>query len=371
MDATMIDFDKRLNELGAHLQEASGSPLWLQRNFMEPRVNYVLRDLIKPGWTAFDVGANFGGLTVTMSRLVGPKGMVCGFEANPVIAAKCQRELLRSGAFNTQLYQGAIYKKSGSFIDLYLSENAVADSIYRKTDRSVSVQTIALDDFVAQTHLNPRFVKMDIEGAEFDALKGFEGTMSSQHPILILEQTPPDGQCMEFLFHLGYEAIDLQNYKAVCKPDDIVEGTVVTDLLYYQKDQIAGTAYANDLSSIQVETLISADFNWRDELYYCSRSMELLPGRYIAEVIFDATGDSNTMCGFWTDNDTDPIMRVHASSSSLVGFARHMVFDVSHGHTHFFFQFLDHPDHSVAIQEIRIDRIDAFTAHRPLYQVAT
>ncbi|MEI6685725.1 MAG: hypothetical protein WCN64_06290, partial [Planctomycetota bacterium] len=60
-------------------------PAWYQPIASEPGVQLILRDLIKPGDTCLDVGAFQGDLTLVMSRLVGPKGQIVTFEANPLI----------------------------------------------------------------------------------------------------------------------------------------------------------------------------------------------------------------------------------------------------------------------------------------------
>ena len=328
-----------------------------------------MRDIVQPGITAFDVGANFGGLTVTLSRLVGPKGVVCGFEANPLIAAKCQREMLRSGAYNTQLYQGAIYRRSGESIELFVSDNAVSDSIYRKTGNSIRVQTIALDDFVSRTRLTPSFVKMDIEGAEADALFGFERTIDLNHPTLILEHTPPDDTCLNFLLGKGYRAIDLQNYRPVATGADIVDGTVVTDILYARPERLIGTPYEGEMNPVHEATLSADDFTWISDQYYRSKSLDLKRGRYIACLGFEATGDSNTLCGVWADRANAQIMRVHASSSALARFAKDVVFDCPGDPVHLFFQFLDRADPSLAINQIEIWRMPCFDPHREAFSI--
>jgi hypothetical protein len=76
---------RQVGEIGVQVY---ADPEWLRPNYTEPQVLYPLRDLIKPGQTAFDVGANFGFLSVAMSRRAGPRGAVCAFEANPQIAKR-------------------------------------------------------------------------------------------------------------------------------------------------------------------------------------------------------------------------------------------------------------------------------------------
>lgn len=54
----------------------------------EPQVLYLLRDLIKPGQPVFDVGANFGFLSIAMSHRAGPRspGKTEGNHAYPLWA---------------------------------------------------------------------------------------------------------------------------------------------------------------------------------------------------------------------------------------------------------------------------------------------
>ena len=352
--------DERAAHLETVVEEGLGNPSWLSVNYTEPRVNYALQDLVKAGSVAYDVGANFGGISLTLSRLTGPRGIVCSFEANPVIAAKCQRAFTRSGSSNCHLYQAAIYRESGKDVTLYLSDNEVADSIYRKTDRSIVVKTISLDDFSMRFKFTPDIVKMDIEGAEYDALCGFEKTLDFCKPTLILEHTPPDTGCMEFLFSKGYSAIDLQNYRRIKSPADILSDTIVTDVLYATPERLLGTPYAGELELGEEFVLTSEDFQWTDEMHLRSKSVDLPPGRYVGTLEFSATGESNTMLGIRHDTYIDAIMRVHASSSALVGFARNIVFDTGGGNVHVFFDFLDSADSSLKIEAVSIRRVNSF-----------
>lgn len=46
-------------------------------------VQLCIKDFLKEGDCAFDVGANIGALSISMSRIVGEKGSVHSFEPNP------------------------------------------------------------------------------------------------------------------------------------------------------------------------------------------------------------------------------------------------------------------------------------------------
>jgi hypothetical protein len=139
---------KKLRTLGAllknlHIQENSprsdalsfsSSPWYggLQPNIdAEIPIQICLKDLCKPGNTVFDVGANIGALTMICSRLVGPKGCVCAFEASPNTVEKLQSNMIRQGCANVMIFDRAVYSRSNVALDFFIiGEGSQADSLY-------------------------------------------------------------------------------------------------------------------------------------------------------------------------------------------------------------------------------------------------
>lgn len=104
---------------------------WYQPNYWEPTVTLAMRDLCLPGDVVFDVGANTGALSVIMSRLVGPRGVVCSFEASPRIVDKTQYNLVVNGCSNVQVYQKAIFRKSNEILTLWAGTD-LNDTLHEK-----------------------------------------------------------------------------------------------------------------------------------------------------------------------------------------------------------------------------------------------
>jgi len=51
-----------------------------------PKVNVrFFRQLVQPGWSILDIGANMGAHTIALARLVGPTGKVLSFEPQRII----------------------------------------------------------------------------------------------------------------------------------------------------------------------------------------------------------------------------------------------------------------------------------------------
>jgi FkbM family methyltransferase len=371
-DEDLSDVLSRLAKLEGQFRALAGNvhaaPGWAHPNYTEPQVLHPLRDLIKPGQTAFDVGANFGFLSLAMSRRAGPRGAVCAFEANPEIARRCQAALVRAGCGNTQVISAAVYHTSRQRLLLYLSENMVADSVARKiSDRSIEVGTLALDDFVEDTALAPDFVKMDVEGAEFDVLCGFRRTLDRHSPILILEQQPGDDRCFRLLRERGYAALELRSYETIDNFSEIPEGIVVSDILYARPGQLDGTPYAAPILKIEECELGPDAFGWTSErMHETIAPINLRVSRYLIEAEFSARANVELKCGVAVD--AVPIMQYHGLAGSLGRLARYWVVAVERdGPVSLFFHFPRQPDPTLSITRIKINRLPGFDGSAPLF----
>jgi FkbM family methyltransferase len=132
---------------------------------------------IRPGMTVADVGANIGVNTALFADLVGPQGAVHAFEPEPENFARLRNAL--GDRANVTLMQAAVADASGERT-LYLSPDLNVDHrLYDPGDgrRGVATRSIALDD-----HFPPEqpvgFVKIDIQGAECQALGGMRRVLA-------------------------------------------------------------------------------------------------------------------------------------------------------------------------------------------------
>jgi FkbM family methyltransferase len=358
-----LNIDDKLNSVTLY-----GIAPWYQENLWEPTVQIALRDLCKPGDVVFDVGANFAGLTTVMSRMVGPRGVVCAFEASPRIVDKTQRNLVLSGCHNTQLFHQAVYHTSSETVKIYLGSH-LNDSIYSEhgTGSTYEVKTIALDDFVRQTNLVPNLLKMDIEGAEFDALQGFVETLKTAKPHLILETQREDTRCLDFLRDLGYIAIDLNTYREVKTVDDYPLGVDIRNNLYIHGDRLAETPYQPPFRFEKQTTINSADFQQeKDGSAHLKQLINLPKGRYLIDMDFQATGMTNDlMCGIKVNNKV--IFRYHAYSQLLASSYRDWVINLSEeASINIYFEFQHgSQDQTLKISGATITRIGDFDQQPP------
>ncbi|MFM7573931.1 MAG: FkbM family methyltransferase [Snowella sp.] len=355
----LISVDQKNDQRMTNVMSFGVSP-WYEENLWEPTVQIILRDLCKSGDIVFDVGANFAGLTTVMSRIVGPKGVVCAFEASPRIIDKTQRNLVLSGCNNVQLFHNAVYHTSGKKVKIFLGDH-LNDSIYSEygEDSSYEVKTLALDDFIATTQIIPNLVKMDIEGAEFDALKGFVKTLKTAKPHLILETQREDTRCLDFLRDLGYSAIDLNTYQEITVIDDYPLGANIRNNLYIHRDRHLDTPYHLPFHFQEYKVLSEKHFNQQaDGSTFLNEPLVLEAGRYVMDVDFTALGiDNEMMCGVKSEGVT--IFQYHAYSHLLASSYRDWIIDLAEtASITIYFQFQNGTrDDSFVIKGARINKI--------------
>ncbi|MCF4967329.1 FkbM family methyltransferase [Nostoc sp. CMAA1605] len=354
----------QLNDAVARdVQGLFGVSYWYEGNLWEPTVQIALRDLCKPGDVVFDVGANFGGLTSVMSRMVGPKGVVCAFEASPRIIDKCQRNLVLNGCNNVQIYNVAVYSKSNEKVPIYLGGH-LNDSIYSSNDTDVAafnVSTVALDDFIHFTGLVPNLIKMDIEGAEFDAIQGMSHTLVNIKPHLILETQPQDTKCLSFLREKGYVAIDLNNYHEVKSSNDYPDGVAIRNNLYIHQDRLSETLYKPPFIFHEISSFSQEDFTSSDNLISLKSPINLDKGRYLIDIDFSAKGiDNEMMCGVKMGDTV--IFRYHAYTSFLAQSYRDWIVNLTESsEINLYFEFLNGTfDDTFLINQAKIFRIAEF-----------
>lgn len=160
----------------------------------EPDESAFVRQNVKPGDIAIDVGANFGWFTLMLSQIVGAngaQGQVHAFEPVKETTELLSRNAQLNNAANIHISPAALDAQDATR-DLYLPDIAVSGSFalhhYNENYQVQKVPTMTLDTYV-RLHNLPRvdFIKADIEGAELNMLKGASETLKRFAPILMLE----------------------------------------------------------------------------------------------------------------------------------------------------------------------------------------
>ena len=173
----------------------------------------IVRQALRPGAVAIDVGANIGSYTRMMSDLVGVGGQVFAFEPEERNYSRLAKEV--QNLQNVVAVQAAVGNTTGA-IDLYVSDELNVDHRTYDPDRSrrrLQVSCYRLDDYFP-TGQRVDFVKMDIQGFEYEGLSGMSRLLADNEKVVLLMEYWPAGlaragssaaQLVELLSSLGFQ----------------------------------------------------------------------------------------------------------------------------------------------------------------------
>ena len=150
----------------------------------------------KQGDIVVDIGAHMGRYTIISSKRVGTNGKVIAIEAHPGNFEMLNRNIKLNQLTNVIPLNYAVYSKETK-IKLYLPEEDSGYTIYNTImsnragteDKFVEVNANTLDcllqlDQIREEEVN--WVKIDVEGAEFEVLKGATNVLSKSKDIALL-----------------------------------------------------------------------------------------------------------------------------------------------------------------------------------------
>ena len=103
-----------------------------------------------------------------------------------------------------------------------------ASPVFAQAANSILVKCISIDEWIKQAHAVPDIIKIDVEGAEYDVLKGAMHTLQTYKPKILLAthdcQSPGvKDRCVDLLKELGYTVTHTGHYnKQLAGLDDFL-----------------------------------------------------------------------------------------------------------------------------------------------------
>jgi FkbM family methyltransferase len=178
---------------GLRFNTGRSNASYLLAEMGEPDVAQALADVLAPGMTFYDIGANFGLFSLAVARIVGPSGAVVSFEPLPENCRLVEHNAGLNNFRNIRCLRTALGAKDeeGRFlVSADPSWGALAAGERRPNDCTgeITVHIRRLDSLVVQEPIPPPdVVKIDIEGGEVAALAGADNLLATRRPILVIE----------------------------------------------------------------------------------------------------------------------------------------------------------------------------------------
>lgn len=193
---------------------------WLGTYELDKQV--LFSKYIKLGMTIFDVGANVGYYSLLASLLTGKEGKVFSFEPLPENISYLKKHLELNKLKNVRVVEKAVSNEVSKMRFTATDNRSMSHISY---EGEIEIETTSLDDFIKDGNPLPDLIKMDIEGAEYDAFIGAKELLKRKKPIIFLATHSSElrAKCLKLLTEHGYtiSAIDNKPFEEsdefVCK----------------------------------------------------------------------------------------------------------------------------------------------------------
>ncbi len=167
----------------------------------------LFEQVLRPGMTVLDIGANIGIYSINAARRISP-GRVYAFEPVPENVSLLRRNIDLNGLDNVDVIPSAVGERDG-VAPIFLASTIGTHSLARKnalgiagrrvsgaasgedgSSEHLDVPMTTIDQFVAERSLDVAVMKMDIEGYEGFGCAGAAETLSKR-PIFFMEFSEP------------------------------------------------------------------------------------------------------------------------------------------------------------------------------------
>lgn len=185
------------------------------------------------GRNVYDIGGDQGLFTLFFAHRVGETGQVVVFEPNQQSCRRIQQNIRHNGFRNVRLMPLGIGETRATLQFTFpalepargSATPAIAEQIKREADATpVQIEVNSLDDEITRSALPiPHFIKLDVEGMEYPALKGMKQTLSTHRPRLSIEMHGADmeqkmanvKQVVAFLEQLDYDLRHIESGESI------------------------------------------------------------------------------------------------------------------------------------------------------------
>ena len=181
----------------------------------DEHVLQTLLPLIGANDVVYDIGANAGYMALSVAQRH-PGARVVAFEPLPVLANALVAAAQLNDFRSLSVVQAVLTDTDGE-MEFYLPTHSIHASLKSReaTATRLTVKAFALDSLVESGEIPPPdVIKIDVEGAEFDMLRGAQAMLRKHLPALVFEcdenskrfgSSP--SEVVNFLYGLGYSDI--------------------------------------------------------------------------------------------------------------------------------------------------------------------
>lgn len=210
---------------------------YLLGNYEDPETIKTFLSWLKPDSVFYDLGGNAGFYSLLANRVIST-GRIYSFEPSPAAQEVFQQHVKRNSRFiqhqNIRLLPYALSdaEKQVEFSNDSLQQDGntyiTASPVFDNAEGFLTIPCYSVDGLLTLKYDKPDVIKIDVEGAELDVLKGAIQTLQQYKPNILLATHDchlpgVKDKCVAFLQQLGYRLTHTGNHnKQLVGLDDYI-----------------------------------------------------------------------------------------------------------------------------------------------------
>jgi len=192
--------------------------------FWEKDLSEQFMRRIKKGDIFLDIGANIGYYSLFAASFLDGTGKVYSFEPLPELCEQMHRSIEENNFSNIEVFNLGLSDKEGER-EIYIRDENIGGSSLSQLSNLTSVKIFGAKkikvkklDLLLNNNLGVDIIKIDVEGHEYEALKGAASVLKKNHPLIFMEFSPvfyvrdyaeKPYELILFLRNLGYSFFTL------------------------------------------------------------------------------------------------------------------------------------------------------------------
>ena len=158
--------------------------------------------------TVLDLGAHIGTFSLMVAHAL-PRARILAVEAVPENASYLRVNVEQNGfSSRVRVFAGAVAATSGT-LTMYLRDRTAQHSAVQKSEHSITVPALTLDELVARAGGSCDLLKLDIEGSEFEVLEAASAETLSRIKTIIMEYHPFAGDPRRLVSRLSAQGFSI------------------------------------------------------------------------------------------------------------------------------------------------------------------
>jgi FkbM family methyltransferase len=223
-------FDKYLGDLKVNINTIYPIEVEMLTGVYDPNTSAIIRRFVRQNSVVVDVGANVGALTLLMAKIANA-GKVIAIEPGPPTCLRLKDNLKLNPELQkvVNVFQVGVSNKVGECFWKEDQKNRGNAGLLGSDGYTVGVET--LNNIVKSTGIEKLdFIKIDVEGMEYEVIKGGMASIVKYRPLIYYETLEPFrnyrgfdlyGKIHDLLQGIGYQHFCVLPNGEIVKVDNL------------------------------------------------------------------------------------------------------------------------------------------------------